>query len=60
MNTAYKWYSHNNSIIQFYSGDSSKFQKCKVDCVEETTEQSSYDYAANIVIPSDVNISGQY
>ena len=59
MNTAYKWYSYNNSIIQFYSDDSSKFQKCKVDCVEETTEQS-YDYAANIVTPSEVNISGQY
>lgn len=56
MNAAYKWYSYNSSIIQFYTGDSSKIQKREVDCVEETAEKT-YNYAANIISVSEVNVS---
>lgn len=44
MNTAYKWYSHNNNIIQFYSGDLSKTNRFPVDYVEETVGRVC-DYA---------------
>ena len=51
MNAAYKWYSHNSNIIQFYSGGSSSsrsVRKHDVDSVKETIE-NTYEYAANVV-----------
>ena len=47
MNAAYKWYSYNSNIIQFYSVDYNKGQKAKIDCIEETDEQSS-EYVSSI------------
>lgn len=49
MNAAYKWYSHNNNMIKFYSdySDSNKSDMSS-DIVKETVEQTC-DYATNLI-----------
>ena len=50
MNSAYKWYSHNSNIIQFYSGYTATESKRndKHDMVEEVVD-NSYRYSTNTV-----------
>lgn len=59
MNAAYKWYSHNSSIIQFYSGGScvKKAERTVVDYAQETVNKA-YDYSAGIItLQPEVNIN---
>ena len=54
MNVAYKWYSHNNNIIQFYSAHSPSRVICnRKDDYDRDTIESSYAYASNLLIVPD-------
>ena len=59
MNTAYKWYSHNSSIIQFYSGSSyvKRTERPVEDYAHETVNQA-YDYSVGIItLHPEVNVN---
>ena len=50
MNTAYKWYSYNSNIIQFYSGYSltKNTERPIVDYAQETYNQTC-DYSEGMI-----------
>ena len=59
MNAAYKWYSHNSSIIQFYTGNSyvKKAERPVVDYAQDTVNKA-YDYSVGIIsLQPDVNVN---
>ena len=58
MNVAYKWYSHNNNILQFYSDHSvSHVVSNQRDDFDEKTIDSAYSNAANLlIIPDEIKI----
>ena len=59
MNAAFKWYSHNSSIIQFYSGYSytKNTTKPNSDYMGETVEKA-YDYSDNFIsCCSEINVN---
>ena len=47
MNTAYKWYSHNSNIIQFYSGYASSQSLYSEE--DYAAHDKSYEYITDVL-----------
>ncbi len=58
MNVAYKWYCHNNNIIQFYSDYSPSRIICsQKDNFDRERIDASYSYASNLlIIPDEIKL----
>ena len=57
MNVAYKWYSHNNNIVQFYSDHSfSRKAYDEADEYEDDFIESIYSKTVVLSIPDDIKL----